>query len=35
MEGITGMILFQLFNWFQLFSSSSNIPKFAGHDQNS
>jgi len=27
------MIFFQLFNWFQLFSSDKDIPKVAGHSQ--
>ena len=31
---IKQVIFFQLFNWFHLFSSDKNIPKFAGHGQN-
>ena len=29
-----GMIFFQLFNWFQLFSSREKLQKVAGHNQN-
>ena len=30
---LSGMNLFQLFNWFQLFSSDKNIPKVTGQCQ--